>query len=208
MLRSRMWATNSLSLLHSRPLVLSSLTFFFRLYNLISATWSTLSTSLRFYFFIFLFFFLCVSWLEYFGIYYFRLLSLFPNFISCSSFLGSYLDPASSTLLAPLAYALFSLRLRSWSCYPRSFAFFELREVSPLLVFLSLLIFIISPHRSCSFNTVFLHTLRFFLSPYFTIFILDIYYLIMSSLFCLSLSLSLSYNVHPFVLFFFLHSLP
>lgn len=122
-----------------------------------------------------------VSWLEYPGIYYFRLLSLSLNFASCSSFLGPYLDSASSTLLAPLAYTLFLLRLRSWFCYPRSFAFFESKEV-PLLVFLSLPIFIISLYRSCSLNTVFLRTilalffcLYFFISP-------DIYYFIMSPL--------------------------
>lgn len=45
-----------------------------------------------------------------------------------------YLDSASSTLLASLAYTLFLLRLRSWSCYPRSFAFFESKKF-PLSLF-------------------------------------------------------------------------
>lgn len=155
-----MWAANSLLYPHFRPLVFSSSFFssFSSTSNLISVTWSTLASSLRFHFFV-LFFFLCVSWLEYPGIYYFRLLSLSPNFTLCSSFLGPYLDPASSTLLALFAYTLFLLRLRSWSCYPRSFAFLRIERSSPLLVFLSLLIFIISPHRSCSLNTVFLCTI-------------------------------------------------
>lgn len=59
----------------------------------------------------------------------FRLLSLSPNFASCSSFLGPYLDPASSTLLAPLALALFLLR-------------------SPILILLSLLLCILRTRES------------------------------------------------------------
>lgn len=86
-----------------------------------------------------------LSWLEYSGIYYFRLLSLSPNFALCSSFLNPYLDPTSSTLLAPLAYTLFLLRLRSWSCYPRSFAFFELKEV-PFSLFSCLSWYLLSRH--------------------------------------------------------------
>lgn len=205
MLRSRMWAANSLLYPHFRPLVFSSSFFssFSSTSNLISVTWSTLASSLRFHFFV-LFFFLCVSWLEYPGIYYFRLLSLSPNFTLCSSFLGPYLDPASSTLLAPLAYTLFLLRLRSWFCYPRSFAFLRIERSSPLLVFLSLLIFIISPHRSCSLNTVFLCTIlalfALLLFPYLS------QYLLYHHVLALLWTLSLSQCIYS-ALFFFICSL-
>lgn len=98
-----------------------------------------------------------------------------PNFTSCSSFLDSYLDPASSTLLAPLAlYIIFTsasilILLSSLLCILR------IERSSPLLVFLSPLIFIISPHRSCSLNTIFLCTIVFLplLPPSFSIFIIS-----------------------------------
>lgn len=147
-----MWPVSSLLLPHFRPLVFYSSFFssFSSTSNLISVTWSTLASSLRFYFFVF--FFLCVSWLEYPDIYYFRLLSLSSNFASCSSFLGPYLDPASSTLLAPFAYTLFLLRLRSWSCYPRSFAFFESKEI-PLSLFSCPSWYLLSRHIVLAFLT-------------------------------------------------------
>lgn len=150
MLRSRMWPVSSLLLPHFRPLVFYSSFFssFSSTSNLISVTWSTLASSLRFYFFVFFF----LSWLEYPDIYYFRLLSLSSNFASCSSFLGPYLDPASSTLLAPFAYTLFLLRLRSWSCYPRSFAFFESKEI-PLSLFSCPSWYLLSRHIVLAFLT-------------------------------------------------------
>lgn len=51
----------------------------------------------------------------------------------------------------------------------------RIERSSPVLVFLSLLIFIISPHRSCSLNTIFLCTIVFLhlLPPSFSIFIIS-----------------------------------
>lgn len=128
--------------------------------------------------------------------------------LSRSSFLGPYLDPASSTLLAPLAYALFLLRLRSWSCYPRSFAFFELREVL-LSLFSCLSWYLLCRHIVLALLTQSFLILFLLLLPF-----LDIYYLIMSSLlWTLCLSLSLFHNVYilphySFLFTLYLNSVP
>lgn len=159
--------SQALSLSPSRNFILCSFFIFFwsSISNLISFTWFILS-SLRFLFFVFFFFFLCILMGEYSDIYYPKLLSLFPNFASCSSFLNPYLDPASSTLLVPLVYALFLLRLRSWSCYPRSFASFELREV-PHRVFFCVSQYLLSTlRRSYSlYRSPFLYNPRCFYLP-------------------------------------------
>jgi len=70
--------------------------------NLISVTTWFILASLRFFFF-----FPRILIGEYSGIYYPRLLSLSLTSFSSSPFSNPYLDPASSTLLASLVYALF-----------------------------------------------------------------------------------------------------
>lgn len=69
----------------------------------------------------------------------------------------------------------------------------RIERSSPLLVFLSLLIFIISPHRSCSLNTIFLCTIVFLplLPPSFSIFIIS------SCPHCFELCLSRSVCILP-----------
>lgn len=69
-----------------------------------------------------------------------------------------YLDSASSTLLASLAYTLFLLRLRSWSCYPRSFAFFESKKFL-LSLFSCLSWYLLSRRTVFALFTVFLYTI-------------------------------------------------
>lgn len=146
-------------------------------------TWYPLpGSSLRFLFFV-SFFFPRVLIGEYSGIYYPRLLSLSPNFaFEFFFFSNPYLDPASSTLLASLVYALFLLRLRSWSCYPRSFASFEPREVPHSHVFFCVSRYLLSRYIVLALFTVVLFCT--ILAPFTFPIFLDIYYLITSLLLC------------------------
>lgn len=119
-----------------------------------------------------------------------------------------YLDSASSTLLASLAYTLFLLRLRSWSCYPRSFAFFESKKF-PLSLFSCLSWYLLSRRTVFALFTVFLYTIF----ALFTLTFLSLSIFIISSCprcfeLCLFLSLSLSFRVILLYLLFILILVP
>lgn len=119
-----------------------------------------------------------------------------------------YLDSASSTLLASLAYTLFLLRLRSWSCYPRSFAFFESKKF-PLSLFSCLSWYLLSRRTvfaflTQSFSIQFLLFLP--LLSYLSRYLLSHH--VLAALNSVSFSLSLSFRVILLYLLFILILVP
>lgn len=119
-----------------------------------------------------------------------------------------YLDSASSTLLASLAYTLFLLRLRSWSCYPRSFAFFESKKF-PLSLFSCLSWYLLSRRtvfalltQSFSIQFLFFLPLLSYLSRYL------LSHHVLAALYSVSFSLSLSFRVILLYLLFILILVP